>query len=45
LSYFLKVLVYQISLNSIQRGQVVPCGQTDRHDEADTCILQFCKHA
>ena len=41
LTDFLKVLVDQISWNSVQRSQVVPCGQTDRHDEADSCILQF----
>jgi len=22
---------------------VVPCGQTDRHDEANSCFLQFCQ--
>jgi len=26
-------------------SQVVPCRQTDRHDEADSCCLHLCKHA
>ena len=30
--------------NPSSRCQVVPCGQTDRHEEANICFLQFCAH-
>jgi len=26
-------------------SRFVPCWQTDRHDEANSCITQFCKCA
>jgi hypothetical protein len=29
--------------NPSSEGRVVPCGQTDRHDEAKSRFLQFCE--
>jgi len=26
-------------------SRVVPCGQTDRHDEANSWVSQFCENA
>jgi len=31
--------------NPASDSQIVPCGWTDRHDEANTHFLQFCEHA
>jgi hypothetical protein len=31
--------------NPTSDSQIVPCGWTDRHDEANTHFLQFCEHA
>jgi len=31
--------------NPSSEGRAVPCGRTDRHDEANTRFSQFCKRA
>jgi len=31
--------------NPSSESRVVPCGQTDRHDEANDRISQFCERA
>ena len=43
---FRTTLKYQISWKSFQGGiRIVPCGQTDRHDEANSRFSQFCESA
>ena len=36
---------YSISLKCVQWDRVVPCGQTDRHDEAIIRFSQICERA
>ena len=36
-----KILNYQISRNSSNGSRVVPCGRTDRHDEANSRSSEF----
>jgi len=48
LTYIQKILKYQISQKSVQCES--SCSKwterwTDRHNEAKSCCLQFCKHA
>jgi hypothetical protein len=31
--------------NPFSGSRVVPCGQTDRHDEANSRFLKFCERA
>ena len=42
---FLKILVYQISWKSSSWSRVVPWGQTDRHDEANSSFSHICEGA
>jgi len=45
LTDFLKILKYQISLKSTQwwlRFSMLTDGETDRHEEANSCFLHFC---
>jgi len=30
-------------MKSVQWSRVVPCGQTDKHDEANSRVSQFCE--
>ena len=42
-TYFRKILKFHENPSSGSR--VVPCGQTDRHDEANSRFSQFCERA
>jgi hypothetical protein len=42
---FEKVSNIKIHKNPSSGSRVVPCGQTDGHDEANSRLLQFCERA
>ena len=41
---FEKYLNIKFHENQSSGIRVVPCGRTDRHDEADSCFSQYCEH-
>ena len=40
-----KILNMKFQENPSSETRVVPCGQTDRHDEANSRVSQFCERA
>jgi hypothetical protein len=40
-----KILNIKFYQNPSNGSRVVPCGRTDRHDEADRCFSQLCNGA
>jgi len=42
---FEKSLHIKFHENLSSGSRVVPCGQTDRHDKANSHFSKFCKHA
>ena len=42
---FRKIFKYKTSLKSVRGSRVVPCGRTDRHDEANSRFSQLLKRA
>ena len=45
LQIFENIIKYKISRKSLSGSRVVPCGQTDRHDEANSRFSEFCESA
>jgi len=43
--FFEKLLNMKFQENPSSETRVVPCGQTDRHDEANSRFSQFCERA
>jgi len=40
---FEKSSIIKLHEYPFSRSRVVPCGQTDRHDEANSCFSQYCE--